>query len=188
MLLGETRATGQDRHSLIIYPQGYIRGCEPVECSDISMPWAAEPFLGPISLPRGCGGFTPKTPAAPESRPSRSPRPAVIFSGILFGWSASRHFGGDPDGRPDGSVAVTGTCPMVGPGGMPGSGEMVRRCHCREGMPSQLFVPLLVAVVFDCPGPGLPESGAVASWAREPLKLQAVSERVILLERFGRVR
>ena len=159
MLLGETRATGQDRHRRILYPPGYICGCEPAERSDISMSWAAEPSLGPIvsTATVFVGGIIPTMTDAPESKAesvtmtgkhSHDQRydatgrlgqvlawvgiiagvvfvtAVIFFSGILFGWSASGHFGSDPDGRPDGSGAVIGTCPMTGQRGMMKPGDM----------------------------------------------------------------
>ena len=151
MLLGETRATGRDRHRRIIYPTGYTLGCEPVECPFISMPWAAEPFLGPIvpTVSMFVGGIIPTMTDAPESKAESVDQrydatgrlgqvlawvgiiagvvfvtAVIFFSGILFGWSASGHFGSDPDGRPDGSGAVIGTCPMTGQRGMMKPGDM----------------------------------------------------------------
>lgn len=48
----------------------------------------------------------------------------IFFSGILFGWSSSGHFGWHPDGASHGSGGVTGTCPMMGSGGMMTAPEM----------------------------------------------------------------
>ena len=151
MLLGENRAAGRDRHRCIIYPLGYIFGCGPVECSDTSMPWAAEPFLGPI-VPTATvlvGEIIPTMTDAPESKAESVDQrydakgrlgqvlawvgiiagvvfvtAVIFFSGILFGWSASGHFGSYPDSQPDGSGAMTGTCPMMGQRGLMRPGNM----------------------------------------------------------------